>query len=555
MVSKTCSLVAIVAWSLGGCGETVDAGADGGIDPCTSAGGTIELGVPGDTAVEGGLGVTYQVTLDGGPCAPVYVRPTPSADMRFVPTQVVFTPEDTSPRTVTAYAIQDYSVEGMELEVVSHEVLSADTSFEGQSTTPVSIAIADRVELAHASQSASGGAGDAPSSSGAVSDDGRYVVFDSFAGNLVAGGGNGYQNIFIRDLDNGATVMASRGTAGGYGNGASYSPVISGDGAYLAFSSYATNLVSTTVSALELYRYRVSDGAVELVTTPCTDCPANSTGIDVSADGDAIAYSTARPLLSDADTDYDVFVYQVGGGALEQASLGTSGSNGTQPNAQGSRRPRVSATGRYVGFVSAAHGLDTSPDITAENDHAYVKDLQSGVLVRVSRNHGGDTNCQGGPSDAPRVSSDGNLAAFTSGCAVELAAGAAVDDNGVDDVFVRDIAARTTERISVSSAGAQGNGPSALVGMSDDGRYVFFTSAATNLVPGDDNGVVDLFVRDRDQGTTRLLTGGPEGQRLANPVTFAAAARSGKFAVFVTLGSLLPSDDNTTLDVYRVQVY
>ena len=108
-----------------------------------------------------------------------------------------------------------------------------------------------------------------------------------------------------------------------------------------------------------------------------------------------------------------------------------------------------------------------------------------------------------GPSYEPAISADGRFVAFQSE-ATNLVPG---DTNSAPDVFVRDRKTGRTQRVSVRSDGAQGNGTSAAPAISADGRFVAFYSDATNLVPGDTNDQGDVFVHDRQTGTTR------EGER------------------------------------------
>src|SRR5213595_159425 len=115
----------------------------------------------------------------------------------------------------------------------------------------------------------------------------------------------------------------------------------------------------------------------------------------------------------------------------------------------------------------------------------------AGTTERVSMDSAGNEG--NGGSGGPAISADGRFVAFAS-YASNLVPG---DTNGVADVFVHDRQTGTTKRVSVNSAGTQGNGGSGSPAISADGRFVAFSSYATNLVPGDTNGVVDVFVHDR----------------------------------------------------------
>ena len=126
--------------------------------------------------------------------------------------------------------------------------------------------------------------------------------------------------------------------------------------------------------------------------------------------------------------------------------------------------------------------------------------VQAGQITRVSVSSAG---VQGNSNSfISAISADGRYVAFTS-YANNLVAG---DTNGTEDVFVRDRVTGKTTRISVSSAGGQGNGYSNNSRISADGRYVAFSSDAENLVAGDTNGYDDVFVRDRVTGKTTLVS-------------------------------------------------
>lgn len=193
-----------------------------------------------------------------------------------------------------------------------------------------------------------------------------------------------------------------------------------------------------------------------------------------------------------------------------------------------------------------------------QNFHAYVKDRTSRALSRVSVMDGGTGNCEGShqssPNGSPFLSADGDVAAFTSACAMTLAATEAADANGVSDVFVRTISAMTTTRVSVSSAGDEADGQSTALGISDDGRYVLFASDATNLVAGDDNGATDLFVHDLTTRTTTRVSYGADYAQLAEGAVSGSLSRSGRFVTITTAAPILASDTNTALDVYLVQL-
>jgi Tol biopolymer transport system component len=124
------------------------------------------------------------------------------------------------------------------------------------------------------------------------------------------------------------------------------------------------------------------------------------------------------------------------------------------------------------------------------------------------------------------------------------------DTNGCADVFVRDRQSGTTELVSVDSSGAQGNGPSAYSAISADGRFIAFLSAADNLVAGDTNRVADLFVRDRQAGTTERVSLRSTGKQQFMPSYTPSITADGRFVSFVSAAPFVGNDTNGDYDVF-----
>ncbi|MFC7385427.1 S8 family serine peptidase [Sphaerisporangium rhizosphaerae] len=241
----------------------------------------------------------------------------------------------------------------------------------------------------------------------------------------------------------------------------------------------------------------------------------------LSDDGSAVTFASVAGNLVPGDTndDLDVFVTDLRTGAIERVSVA---SDGTQADAF-SLTPTLSGDARYVGFSSGATNL--VPGDTNGQTDAFAHDRQSGRTELISVGPGGALS--DGLSSQPAFSSDGRFAVFNSD-ATNLVAG---DTNGRTDVFVRDRQAGTTERVSVGPGGAQGDGNSREQTISADGRFVAFESNATNLVPGQDDGSTNLFVRDRQAGTTEALTT-PEGVEPSSPKISA----DGRMVVYIGAG-------------------
>ena len=158
-------------------------------------------------------------------------------------------------------------------------------------------------------------------------------------------------------------------------------------------------------------------------------------------------------------------------------------------------------------------------------------------------------NRDSGETDVPAVaiSADGTLLAFRSE-ATNLVAG---DTNGTTDIFVHDTTTGITERVSVDSNGTQGNSWSVQPSISDDGRFVAFISDASNLVPGDKNGKLDVFVRDRVNGTTERVSVDSSGAEATDDSVVGTISADGSFVAFASAASnLVANDTNGTVDVF-----
>ncbi|MCY2925940.1 MAG: hypothetical protein NT031_10960, partial [Planctomycetota bacterium] len=178
-------------------------------------------------------------------------------------------------------------------------------------------------------------------------------------------------------------------------------------------------------------------------------------------------------------------------------------------------------------------------------DDVFVHDRLTGQNVRASVSSAGVEG--NGMNTGAAISADGRFVSFTSP-ATNLVPG---DNNAKDDVFVRDLPAGTTERVSVSSAGTEGNNPSVVNAISGDGRYVVFQSTASNLVAGDTNGAGDIFVRDRRAGTTVRVSVSAAGAQ-GNDVSYSPViSANGRYVAFESLSTnLVLGDTNATRDIF-----
>jgi len=167
------------------------------------------------------------------------------------------------------------------------------------------------------------------------------------------------------------------------------------------------------------------------------------------------------------------------------------------------------------------------------------------TITRVSVDSAGNQGNR--DSYSPSISADGRFVAFTS-LASNIVPG---DTNNTFDIFVRDRLTNTTTRVSVDSAGNQGNSFSNSPSISADGRFVAFTSEASNIVPGDTNSKPDIFVRDRLTNTTTRVSVDSAGNQGNDGSNSPSISADGRFVAFNSDASnLVPEDTNGYRDIF-----
>jgi Tol biopolymer transport system component len=340
-----------------------------------------------------------------------------------------------------------------------------------------------RVSVGTGGTEATGG----PSSHPSISADGRYVAFQSDASNLVTGDTNARRDVFVHDRVAGTTVRASVNSSGVQGNHTSEHPFISSDGNYVAFHSYADNLVAndTNIMTDVFVRDRVA-GTTERVSVDSAETQASGGSYypSISSDGSYVAFDSGANNLVANDTNgtTDVFVRDRTAGTTKRVSVATGGTQGDGE----SYMPAISGDGRYIAFPSHATNL-VANDTNVKCD-IFVYDQTPGTTTRVSVSGAGAQ--ADGHSYLCSISDNGRYVAFES-AAANLVSG---DTGDIYDVFVRDRTAGTTRRVSVAPDGTQANDQSDTAVISGDGNYVAFKSFASNLVSDDTNSVPDIFV-------------------------------------------------------------
>jgi|GEM_PF-1224812 len=260
-----------------------------------------------------------------------------------------------------------------------------------------------------ASVSTSGAQGNGRSHYPGISADGRYVAFQSLATDLVSPGTTGDQ-VFVRDLQTGTTTLVSVTAGGTPGNDNCDAPAISPDGRYVTFASFATNLVVPATSGWQIFVHDRQTGANWLASKGPSGDQGNNSSYSprISADGRYIAFNSDATNLVSPDTSVmQTFVYDRMSDTVSLASVSTGGDQGDNRvlNPSG-----ISADGRYVTFSSFAHNLVSPPTTLVQ---VFLRDRQAGATTLVSANASGD---QGNDSSSwPSISADGKYFSFESG--------------------------------------------------------------------------------------------------------------------------------------------
>src|SRR5262249_21008581 len=329
-------------------------------------------------------------------------------------------------------------------------------------------------------------------------------------------------------------------SAGRQGDGASgildgmAGPSISADGRFVAFDSEATNLVKgdTNHAADVFVRDRLT-GTTERVSVSSAGAQANGSvvGGTISDDGSRVAFASFADNLVSGDTNFteDIFVHDRTTGATVRVSVASDGTQGDNMSFE----PDLNGDGHLVAFSSFASNL-----VGNDNDSTldvFVHDLNSSVTEPISVSAGAiGVNNHG---DQANISSDGRYVVFDT-----QATDLFPDANGpVQDVVLFDRVTQTYEVESVNDTSQQGNDNSSNPLVSTDGRFVEYTSIATNLVVGDTNNREDVFVRDRQAGTTSRVSVGSNGEQAdLDSLAGAIDADGGVVAFWSDASTLIP---------------
>jgi Tol biopolymer transport system component len=402
-------------------------------------------------------------------------------------------------------------------------------------------------DITLASTADSGAKGDAASQFPSVSADGTKVAFVSAATNLDPADADGFQDIYVRDLITGNITLASTTAGGDKGNGHSFRPSLSADGATVAFYSEATNLDPADIDTRpDVYVKDLVTGDVTLASTSDAGVKGNGGSGDpsLSADGAKVAFESDATNLDPADTDTrpDIYVKDLVTGDVTLAS--TSDPPGVNKGNGHSIDPSLSAGGTEVAFASLATNLDPADTDTFLD--IYVKDLATGDITLASTS---DASVKGNGSSGgfPSLSAGGTEVAFES-LATNLDP---ADTDTRRDIYVKDLVTGDITLASTSDASVKGNGLSDSTSLTADGAKVAFNSNATNLDPADTDTFFDVYVKDLVTGDITLAStsdAGVKGNRGSGDPSLSADGAKVAFHSFAT--NLDPADTDGLLDVY-----
>ncbi len=410
---------------------------------------------------------------------------------------------------------------------------------------------------------------------GSVSADGRYVAFSSDADDLIPGDTNGQRNVFVHDLLLGTNVLVSADTNGVAASGFSFEPAISGDGRYVAFSSYANNLIAGDANITQDVFLRDLQMETTMLVSVSLDGihPGNSNSFSPAISGDGryvLFHSKASNLAAGSFGSgiENLFLRDMQQGtnyALTQATSGT-----------GVPLAAMTPDGRFVVYAGMLGGASTklfvwdtlaaariytnaaspaavsiSPDgrrlayLAAPPTSLNVADLSTNSNWVVSA--GTFTSHPG-----LRFSGDGRWLVYTTS-----AHNAAADANTVPDVYLYDFQTGTNFLVSQAfNSSSAGNDGSDSPDISADGRFVVYRSAATNLVAGDSNGLPDVFVNDRFTGETTLLSTSLSGGIANNRSLMPVFSGDGRTVIFQSWASdSVVNDFNQTADIVAYEFF
>ena len=365
--------------------------------------------------------------------------------------------------------------------------------------------------------------------------DGRIMVFVSDADDLVPGDTNGESDVFVyrrltRQLD-----RVSVTTNGDEADGMSFYPVLSPEGRYVLFFSDAANLIPKAGAEFWAFLHDRWTSTTEPI------APVNAhNAASLSMHARRIAFATPFALVpEDTNGVMDIYVFERETGTFERVSVRSSGAQLNHP----SSKPWISADGSTVAFQSPANAL-VPGDHNNEAD-VFVVDLETRALERASITWAHEE--ADGRSTSASLSANGQYVCFQSTSENIVP----IDGNGRLDIFVHDRVSGETRLISENFARQRpGLSDEAFGWITGDGRHIVFCTRSA-FVPGDVNGLMDIYVRNLWTGDVELVSRTEDGA-LGNDISWRFfASYDARFVAFSSRAdNLVPGDQNTVMDVF-----
>jgi len=416
------------------------------------------------------------------------------------------------------------------LAILAMNIFKVDASFIGSTTVE--------------SVNSNGSIGNDDSVFPVISETGRYIAFESLANNLVPYDTNGKRDVFFRDRHEGITKRISVHSNGTEANDDSGLPSISIDGRYVTFVSKANNLVDNDTNNKEdvFIHDTVNGTTIRILGVYDRQPDGDSSYPKISGNGNYVVFTSRANnlVVYDDNEGVDTFVYERTSGHITLVSIDSSGN---PANGDSFGHAASSYDGQYISFTSWASNL-ISGDINNHPD-VFLKDMATGDISLVSigpnGNRGNDL------SASPALSSDGKFVAFLS----RSTNFQYENISEYKDIYLRDIDAGTTIRLSESPSGIQSNGWSDFPRISADGRYVTFFSAASNLIDNDTNGYDDIFLYDSELGALSCVSVNSVGGQGNMESHVATISANGQYVAFHSHSTNFDGiDTNEKWDVY-----
>jgi Tol biopolymer transport system component len=301
---------------------------------------------------------------------------------------------------------------------------------------------------------------------------------------------------------------------------------VSGDGRFVAFESFARLVPADTDSSRDVYVLDRTTGQVTLETGGLTGWRDGGRP-RLGRDGRWLVFEAEAMTGDDRIVRVDIVVVDRTSGRI----VAVRAADGGVPSGS-SYSPDISDDGRVVAFSSAATNLVSGPDANGPLEDIYLFDVPSGSVRRISLTTAG-VQPASGFSFSPTVSADGRAIAFTSSALLsDVRRSSQTTDSNLRQIYLREDRQGTTTLISVGAGGSWPDGASARPAISGDGRYIAFTSDATNIVKDDRNRVADVFLHDRGTAKTTIISRATDGVGANGRSTSPAISYDGRFVAF-----------------------